>query len=149
MSLGRPAKMINQRRFGSTILAPSACHTQKPLLEAGPIDLSLGSRHCLDDRGCPHCLHRLHETPRTVGVSEREIGRIYAMCLSIGPLRDPVLTTKGRPGLVSNESADTTNGEQRRLSPRRGGEGFMSYLSEYGFNSHTLPPSFIICSAVP
>ena len=34
MSLGRPAKMFNQRRFGSTILAPSACHTQKPLLEA-------------------------------------------------------------------------------------------------------------------
>ena len=61
-----------------------------------------------------HCTHELRETCRTVGVREREIGRIRAMCLSIRPLRDPALTSRGRTGLVSNESADTTDGEQRR-----------------------------------
>ena len=56
------------------------------------MDLSLGYRPCLHDLGCPHGLHRLHETPRTVGVSQEAIGRIHAMCHSIHPLRDPVLT---------------------------------------------------------
>jgi hypothetical protein len=106
------------------------------------MDLSLGYRQCLPDPGCPHGLHHLHETPRTVGVSEGAIGRIYAMCLSIRPLRDPVLTIRGRSGLVSNESADTAGGEQHRLSPRCG-LGFMNYLSEQGFDSHMRPPSFI------
>jgi hypothetical protein len=65
----------------------------------------------------PQSIHDLREALWTVGVSEREIGRIYAMCLSIRPLRDPVRTITGYSGLLSNESTDTTDGEQRRLFP--------------------------------
>ena len=66
-----------------------------------PIDLPLG-----------WSIYDLRETPRTVGVSEKAIGRIHAMCLSIRPLRNPAFTIEGRSGLVSNESADTTDGQQ-------------------------------------
>jgi hypothetical protein len=52
----------------------------------------IGDHQCLHDLGCPDCLHRLREAPRTVGVSLKAIGRIDAMCLSIRPLRDPVGT---------------------------------------------------------
>jgi hypothetical protein len=78
-------------------------------------------------------------------VSERAIGRIHAICLSIRPLRDPVLTIRGRSSLVSNVSADTTDGEQRRCDERlfhRNGWRLTSCLSELFFTSHTRPPSF-------
>ena len=95
--------------------------------------------------GVPQCILELRETFQTVGVSEREIGRIHPMCLSISPLRDPVLTMKKRYGLVSNESADTTDGEQYPLFKRlshRSGRRLTSRLSALFFTSHTRPPSF-------
>ena len=112
------------------------------------MDLSLGDRQCLHDLGCPDCLHHLRETPRTVGVSMKAIGRIYAMCLSIRSLRDPARTIRGSSDLVSNESAETTDREQRRLC-YRSGRRLMSYLREQGFNSHTLPSSFIAPLLIP
>ena len=57
-------------------------------------------------------LYDLCETRRTVGVSEKAIGRMYAMYFSICPLRNPALLIKGRSGLVSKESADATDVEQ-------------------------------------
>ena len=48
-------------------------------------------------------------------MSEKAIGQIYAMCISIRPLRDPALTIRRRFDLVSNESADTTDREHRRF----------------------------------
>jgi hypothetical protein len=101
-----------------------------------PLELPLGRLYSI---------HDLHETLRTVGVSEKAIGQIYAMCISIRPLRDPALTIRRRFDLVSNESTHTTDREQRGLSPRSGRRP-MSYLSEKGFISHALPPSFIVQS---
>jgi hypothetical protein len=94
-----------------------------------------------------HCIRELLETLQTVGVSEREIGRIHAMCRSIRPRRDPALTIRGRFGLVSNESADTTSGEHCRCHERlshRSGRRLTSFRSEQSFNSHTPPFSFCI-----
>jgi hypothetical protein len=85
-------------------------------------------------------LYDLCETRRTVGVSEKAIGRMHAMYFSICPLRNPALLIKGRSGLVSKESADTTDGEQCRLAPRSR-RRLMRYVSEHGFNSHSSPPS--------
>src|SRR4030066_2074357 len=62
----------------------------------------------------PDCTHDLRETLRTIGVSEGGVGRIGAMCLSICPLRHPLFASRGESCLVSNEGADTTNGDQRR-----------------------------------
>ncbi len=81
----------------------------------------------------------LRETFQTVGVREREIGRIHAMCRSIRPRRDPALTIRGRSGLVSNESADTTNGEQHRCDERlshQSGRGLPSCRSGQIPKSH-------------
>ena len=87
-------------------------------------------------------LRDLCEMLRTVGVSEKEIGRIRAMCLSIRPRRDPALTIRGRYGLDSHESADTTDGEQRRYDERlshRSGRRLTSGLSKQFYKSHTPP----------
>jgi hypothetical protein len=82
-------------------------------------------------------LHRLlgfRETLRTVGVRKREIGRIHAMCRSIRPLCDPVLTIKRKSNLVWNESSDTTGGEHFRCGecpPRRSGKRLASSLTSF------------------
>jgi hypothetical protein len=55
---------------------------------------------------------------------------------------------KGMSGLVSNESAHTTDGEERWLSSRSG-RCLMNYLSEHGFTSHSPPPSIIPHQARP
>ena len=97
----------------------------------------------------PHCAHDLCETLRTVGVREGGIVQIRAMCLSIRPRRDPALTIRGRYGLVSNEIADTTDGEQRRCDERlshRSGRRLTSCLSKQFYKSHTPPFS---CSIYP
>lgn len=60
----------------------------------------------------------LRETGWTVGVREREIGRIHAMGFVVCPLRDPELTTRAKSRIISNESADATDGEQRRGDER-------------------------------
>jgi hypothetical protein len=70
-------------------------------------------------------------------MSEKAIGRIHAVCLSIRPLRDPALTIKGSTSLVSKESADTADGEHRRLSPGSG-RRLMNNLNEQSFHCHTL-----------
>ena len=55
---------------------------------------------------------------------ERELVRIHVMGLAIRLLRDPELTSRGQSSIVSNEFAETTDGEQRGgnecLSPRSG-----------------------------
>src|SRR5688572_1487808 len=95
----------------------------------------------------PRRIINLRETFLTVGVREREIGRIHAMCLSIRPRRDPSRTISGRSGLVSNAFADTTDGKYFRCDehlPHRRGKRFTSCLSDHLFKSHTPPPSFSI-----
>ena len=71
----------------------------------------LSDRQCRHDLGCPDCLHHLRETPGTVGVRLKTTGRIDAMGLSIGSLRDPACTIKRKADLISNESAETTDRE--------------------------------------
>ena len=73
---------------------------------------------------------------------EKRIGGIHAMCLSIGPWRDPALTIRGRSGVVSNETANTTDREQCRCDERlahRSGRLLTSGLSEQFNKSHALP----------
>lgn len=80
----------------------------------------------------PHGILELGETHWTVGVSERAIGGIHAICPSIRPLRDPAFTISGRSGLVSKEPADTTDREQGlRNEPlsHRTGRGLANCLS--------------------
>lgn len=93
----------------------------------------------------PHCFLGLRETFLAVRVGEREVARIHAMCLSIRPLRDPALTIRGRFGPVSNESADTTHGEQCRCDERlsyRSGRRLTSSLSDRRYKRHTPLLSF-------
>ena len=93
----------------------------------------------------PQCIHELRETRWTVGVREREIGRIDAIDIATRPLRDPVLTIRGRSGLVSNLCAETTDSERHRSDARlsqRSGRHLTSGLSDQSFMSHTAPPSF-------
>jgi len=73
-------------------------------------------------------------------MSEKAIGRIYAVCLSIRPLRDPALPIKGSSSLVSRESADTADGEQGCFAPGNGRRP-MYDLSEQSFHCHR-PSSF-------
>ena len=94
----------------------------------------------------PHSLHKLCKTVWTVGMSENAIGRHRAVCFSVRPPCNPPLMIKGMCGLVSNESAHTTDGEQRRLSSRNG-RRLMNYLSEHGFTSHSSPPSIMLHQA--
>jgi hypothetical protein len=94
----------------------------------------------------PHFSHELRETLGTVGVHEREIGQLHAaMGLSIRPLRDPVLTIRGKSGLVSNVSADATDGERASgrstfLSTER--RPLTSGLRDQLLTRHPPPPSF-------
>lgn len=96
----------------------------------------------------PHSIHNLCKTVWTVGMSKNAIGRHRAMRLSVRPSCNPTLMIKGMSGLVSNESAHTADGEQRRLSSRSG-RCFMNNLSEHGFISHSPPPSIILHHAKP
>lgn len=96
----------------------------------------------------PHAIHNLCKTVWTVGMSENAIGRHRAMGLSVRPSCNPTLMIKGMSGLVSNESAHTADGEQRRLSSRSG-RCFMNNLSKHGFISHAPPPSIILHQARP
>ena len=75
--------------------------------------------------------HDLSETRRTVSMSKKAIGRMHTMYLSIRPLRNPALLIKGRSGLISKESADTTDVEQRRLAPRSGRRLMSQYLNAH------------------
>ena len=72
----------------------------------------------------------MRETHRTVRVSEKAVGWIYAMCHLKRPLRNPARLIKGRSGLIKNEPADTTNVKRCRLAPQSG-QRFMSYLRDY------------------
>jgi hypothetical protein len=72
-------------------------------------------------------------------MSADAIGRYRTMCFSVRPLCNPTLMINGMTVLVSNESAHTTDGEQRRLSSRSG-RCRMNNLSEHGFTSHSPPP---------
>ena len=66
---------------------------------------------------------------------------------SIRPRRDPALTIKEVSGLVSNESADTTDEEHFRSDDRlshRSGRRLTSGLSDQCSRSHMLPLSLSI-----
>jgi len=76
-------------------------------------------------------------------MGENTIGRIHPMSFEIRPPGNPVLMNKRTSGLVSNESAETTDREHRILSLGRGWL-LVSYLSEHGFKSHAPPLSFKI-----
>ena len=92
----------------------------------------------------PYGLLDFLETGRTVGVRERELGRIHAMGLAIRPLTYPALETRGCSRLVLNESAGTTGGEQRRRDVRvspRNRRRLTCDLSEQGIKKQTPPPS--------
>ena len=94
-----------------------------------------------------HRLLGFRETCLTVGVREREIGRIHAIGRSIRPWRDPTLTIKRRSDLVSNEFADTTDGEHFRCDERlshQSGRRLTSCLSNQCFKRHTPPLSCCI-----
>ena len=95
-----------------------------------------------------HSIHNLCKTVWTVCMSENAIGRHRPMCYSVHPPCNPMLMIKGVCGLVSNESAHTTDGEQRRHSSRCRRRR-MNYLSERGFTSHSPPPSIILHQARP
>ena len=85
------------------------------------------------------CSIDLCETIRTVGVLERESGRIHAIYPSIRTQRDPALTIRGRSGLASGQSADTTDGEHRRCDecfPHQSGLRPTSCLSAQFLKSH-------------
>jgi len=76
-------------------------------------------------------------------MSKNTISRIHAMGFEICPPGHPALMNERTSGLVSNESADTTDREHRILSLGR--EWLLvSYLSEHGFKSHAPPLSFKI-----
>ena len=105
----------------------------------------LSDRQCRHDLGCPDCLHHLRETPRTVGVSLKTIGRIDAMCLSIGSLRNPALPIRRSSDLVSNEFTETTDREQWRIFSGSG-PSVMSDLSEPGV---TIAIRFIFHGSAP
>jgi hypothetical protein len=62
-------------------------------------------------------------------MSEKAIRWINAMCLSIHSLCNPALIIKGSSHLVSNEPADTTDGEQQGLSSGSG-RGLTTCLSD-------------------
>jgi hypothetical protein len=102
----------------------------------------------IHDLAGTHSIHNLCKTVWTVCMSENTIGRHCPMCFSIRSPCNPTLMIKGMSGLVSNESAHTTDGEQRRLS-FRSGRGLMNYLSEHGFTSHSSPPSINLHQARP
>jgi len=89
----------------------------------------------------------LHETLRTGGVREREFVRIHAMGLAIRLRRDPELTPRGQPSIVSNEVAATTDGEQRRCDeclPPRSGRRVTSGPYHGFINRHKIP-SLLAC----
>jgi len=94
----------------------------------------------------PHRPLGLRETIRTIGVRKRERGWIHAMGLAIHPLRHPALVMRTIPRLVSNKSADATDGEQRRgdepLS-HESGKRLTSGLCTGFFTKHTRPPLFV------
>jgi len=81
-------------------------------------------------------------------MSENTIGRHRPMCISVRSLCNPTLMIKGMSGLVLNESAQATDGEQCRHS-FQSGRCLMNYLSEHGFTSHSPPPSIILHQARP
>jgi hypothetical protein len=89
----------------------------------------------------PRCFHDLCETRRTIGMSENAIGRIHAIGFEIRPSGDPALMIERNHGLISNESAETTDREHRSLSLGREWR-LVSYMSEHGFKSHAPPLSF-------
>lgn len=112
---------------------------------AGPVRLA-GSRHRSEVSGrLPHRIHGPLETLRAIRMSERQIGRIRAMCLSICPLGDPMHTIRGRSGLVSNESAHATNREQYRCDERpscQSGRRLTSCVNCRICARHVIPLSF-------
>jgi hypothetical protein len=92
----------------------------------------------------PHGLLNFRRTVRTVGMRERELGRIHTVDLAIQPLRNPGLTTRGKSRIVSNECADTTDGEQRRYDERlscRSGKRLTGCWHKGVFKRHEIPPN--------
>ena len=81
-------------------------------------------------------------------MSKNAIGRHRTMRFPVRPPCNPSLMVKGMSGLVLNESAQATDGEQCRLY-FRSGRCLMNYLSEHGFPSHSPPPSIILHQARP
>lgn len=72
----------------------------------------------------------------------KEIGRVHAMGFAICPLGNPVDVINGRSCLISNESADTTDGEQRRSDEwfvHRSRRGLTKGPGEQFFKKH-MPP---------
>ena len=109
-------------------------------------------RRCELPEVLPHCFLGLRETILTVRVREREVVRIHPMCLPIRPLRDPALMIGGRFGLVSNESAHTTDGEQCRCDERlsyRNGRRFTCCLNDQCCKRHPPPLSFTARQILP
>lgn len=96
----------------------------------------------------PYCIDTPCKTVWTVGMRVHAIGRHRTMCFSVRPRCHPTLMIGGMFGLLSNESAHTTDGEHQRLSARSG-RRLMSYLSEHGFTGHSLSPSIILHQADP
>ena len=74
-------------------------------------------------------------------MSENTIGRIHTMSFEIRPPGNPAFMNERTSGLVSNESAETTDREHRSLCLGRAWR-LVSYLSEHGFKSHAPPLSF-------
>ena len=70
--------------------------------------------------GSRHSFHCLRETPRTVGVSKKTIGRFHSMYFTKHLFGDPAPTITGTAFLVTNASADATDGEEPFLIPRGG-----------------------------
>jgi hypothetical protein len=85
-------------------------HVQQALPAQSPEPLLSVTLHRPEmRRAFPGTADGPHRFVRQSNVCEREIGRIYAMCRSIRPRHDPVLKIRGGSGLVSNESAGTTD----------------------------------------
>ena len=92
----------------------------------------------------PHSTQDLCEICRTGGVRESDLGWIHAMGRSIRPWRDRALTIRERFSHVSNEPADTIEGEYFRCDARlshRSGRRLTSCLSDHVPKSHTPPLS--------
>jgi hypothetical protein len=58
-----------------------------------------------------HSIHKLCITVWTIGMSENAIDRHRTICFSVRPPCNPTLMIKRISGLVSKESAHTTDGE--------------------------------------
>ena len=132
---GFPASLSNHMR---------RCYEKKSRCQE-PRRAELSSRRSDLPEVFSHRILNLRKTLRTVGMCEREVRRVHAVCLSISPMRDPPADIRARPRLVSNESADTTDGKQwwcDEYVVRGSGRPLRSCVSGRFFKRHTTPLSF-------